>query len=303
MRILITGTEGQLGLDLVEELTCQRSGPQHELLTPTEKELDVRDREKVRGTITSWRPDIVVHCAAWTDVDGCEKEPERAYRVNAWGTWHVAEACREVGAALVYVSTDFVFDGTKGRPYVETDTPNPINVYGASKLAGEVHVQSLVARHYIVRSAWLYRIPTPFRNFVKAILERARTQREVEVVCDQKGSPTWTRDLASALVRQVIDRLPERGPGVYHMANSGSCTRAELAREILSLAGLDVRVVEISSDKWPTAARRPNDTSLETRRAGLAMRPWQEALRECLGKACSATGDLAKACRDTGSRC
>ena len=289
MRILITGTEGQLGLDLVEELSQQKAveqqaRPAWELLTPTEKELDVRERGKVRETIVSWRPDVAIHCAAWTDVDGCEREPERAFRVNAWGAWHVAEACREIGAALIYVSTDFVFDGTKGRPYVETDTPNPVNVYGASKLAGEVHARTLVPRHYIVRSAWLYRIQAPFKNFVKAILERARTQRELEVVCDQRGSPTWTKDLASALAR-MVGGLPGVAAGIYHMTNSGSCTRAELAREILRLAGLDVRVVEISSDEWPAPARRPADTSLESGRGLYVMRPWQEALRECLSRA------------------
>jgi dTDP-4-dehydrorhamnose reductase len=266
-----------LGLDLV-----QRLGGEHELLAVDIDQLDVCDREKVRGTVTGWRPDIVIHCAAWTDVDGCEREPERAYRVNAWGTWHVAEACREAGASLLYVSTDYIFDGTKGKPYVETDRPNPVNVYGASKLAGEVHVRTIVSRHYIARSAWLYRIPSPTRNFVKAMLERAHTQKQVEVVSDQWGNPTWTRDLASALARHVVGSAR---PGIYHMTNAGSCTRAELAREIFRLAGMDIRVVEISSDKWPSAARRPGDTSLRTRRAGLVMRPWREALRECLSKA------------------
>ena len=247
------------------------------------RQLDITDTDEVRGIITETSPDLVIHGAAYTDVDGCERDPDRAFRVNALGTWNVAVACRESDSALVYVSTDFVFDGEKGEPYTEYDPPNPIGHYGASKLAGEVHVRQLCPKHFIVRTAWLY--GEHGKNFPFTILNAAKSKKELRVVADQVGSPTFTADLASA-IRDLI-----RSPlyGTYHITNKGSCSWYEFAKQILTYAGIDdVEIKAIRSEEWPTPTRRPKNSVLRHYALELQgrdnLRTWEEALKDFISR-------------------
>ncbi|MGB9301319.1 MAG: dTDP-4-dehydrorhamnose reductase, partial [Anaerolineae bacterium] len=212
MRIVITGALGQLGRSLQEVLQG------HELLLLDLPEHDVTD-PGIISAIGSYQPDVVIHAAAMTDVDGCELDPDSAYRINALGTRNVADACQTCHAALLYVSTDYVFDGTKGEPYLEFDDPNPLSVYGRSKLAGEVLVRDLLTRYYIVRTAWLY--GPGGRNFVTKILGLAAHREDLSVVTTEVGSPTYAPDLAEAIARLIEHPLY----GTYHLVNEGSCSR------------------------------------------------------------------------------
>jgi dTDP-4-dehydrorhamnose reductase len=235
--------------------------------------------------MASAHPEAVVHCAAWTDVDGCEREPERAFEHNAQGTENVAAAAAEVGAELTYISTDYVFDGTKGEPYSELDDPRPLNVYGASKLAGEEAVRRLVPRSYIIRSAWLF--GAGGENFVAAILKAAADQDEIRVVGDQYGSPTYTKDLAQAMADLVLSgRL---SPGTYHLVNSGVCSWADLARHALSAAGSGTKVVPIPSAEWPSPTQRPQYSALRSHWLDVqglpGLREWRAAVESYIEEA------------------
>lgn len=275
MRIVVTGADGQLGVELVPALAAHG-----EVIGTTIVELDVTDPGCV-DRLAALAPDWVVHAAAATDVDGCEREPELAMAVNADGTRRVAEGCRRAGAGLVYLSTDYVFDGCKGAPYTEGDAPAPLNVYGRSKLEGERAVRGLASRWIIVRTAWLY--GTHGKNFVKTILGKVKTGERLRVVDDQVGSPTYAADLAGA-----VALLLSRGQtGVFHVTNSGSCSWYEFTREILRLAGADVgRVSRIDSKESRRPARRPAYSVLDNaawRAARLPpLRAWPEALADML---------------------
>ncbi len=229
--MLVTGAGGQLGRELVDAFT----GSGHEVVACDHARLDVSDREQALQTIGHVRPQAVVHTAAWTDVDGCEDEPDRAFAVNALGTRHVAEAARLAGARVCYVSTDYVFDGTAGRPYTEWDTPNPLSIYGRSKLAGEM---VLGADDTVVRTSWV--CSRHGRNFVKTVVARARRGQRLTMVDDQHGCPTFADDLAGAVCRLVTARLP----GTFHVTNQGVTTRYGFARDVVSAAGLDPALVE-----------------------------------------------------------
>lgn len=249
----------------------------HTIMPLPHQDLDVTQAKEVLGAVDRYRPDVVIHTAAWTAVDECEKSPEKTFEINAEGTRHVAQACRMVDAGLVYLSTDYVFDGTKGEPYVESDSPNPVNVYGMSKLQGERAVAELVSRHWIVRTAWLF--GPGGRNFVRTVLERARQTDSLHVVNDQRGCPTYTLHLAPRLA----ELAEKAAPGVYHVTNQGACTWYDLARETLRLAGeTRTQVRAISSAAAGRPARRPSDSRLANSRlqaAGLALLPpWREAL-------------------------
>src|SRR5579884_4068506 len=211
MRILVTGGRGMLGSDV-----CRCFAERGDEVTPvTTDDFDIADAKRTRDAVLAAKPDVVVHTAAFTDVDGCERNPDEAYRVNALGTWSVASACAEAGAKLIHISTDFVFDGEKAEPYTEFDAPNPLGVYGASKLAAENLARTACARHFIVRSSWLF--GPHGKCFPKVILRAAETKSELTVVADQRGTPTYTPDLAAALTG-----LPELELyGTYHIVNGG----------------------------------------------------------------------------------
>ncbi len=271
MRIVITGAGGQLGRSLQEVLAGQQ------VLPLIHADGDVSD-PRIIARIAGWQPDVVIHAAAMTDVDGCERDPDAAFCVNGLGTRNVALACQQAGAAMVYISTDYVFDGTKGRPYDEWDLPNPINTYGASKLIGEDYVKQLLNRFWIVRTAWIYR--QGHKNFVTTILRLAQERDRISVVTTEVGSPTYAPDLAAAIV-QLIQRPLY---GTYHMTNAGHCSRHEFAKKIVELAGLDTLVEP--TDYYPRAAKPPAFAPLRNfvgAQAGIELRPWEEALAEYFG--------------------
>jgi dTDP-4-dehydrorhamnose reductase len=275
MRIVVTGSDGQLGVELIRVLVAYG-----EVVGTTIEDLDITDPGCV-GRLAALDPDWVVHAAAMTDVDGCEREPERAMAVNARGTRRVADGCRRAGAGLVYLSTDYVFDGHKGAPYTEGDAAAPLNAYGRSKLEGEHAVRSLAARWLIVRTAWLY--GTHGKNFVKTILGKVVAGEALRVVDDQVGSPTYAPDLA----RAVALLLSENQTGLFHVTNSGSCSWYEFTKEILRLIGKDMGTVSpMSSQELNRLAPRPACSVLENaawRAAGLPpLRPWPAALAEML---------------------
>jgi dTDP-4-dehydrorhamnose reductase len=271
-RVLVTGAGGQLGHDLVRAF----SEPRYEVIPTTRAELDLGDRDSVLAAINSAEPDVVIHAGAWTAVDGCESDPDRAFRINALGTRHVQQAARIAGARLCYVSTDYVFDGTASTPYDEWAPTNPRSVYGRSKLGGEQEVD-LGDGNTIVRCSWV--CGAAGSNFVRTMLRLADERDEVRVVADQTGSPSFTEDIAEAIRRLVVGRYP----GVYHVTNSGTATWFDLARATFEAAGLDAaRVVPITTAEYPTPAERPAYSVLDNaalRLQGFAPLPdWRESL-------------------------
>ncbi|HLI15044.1 MAG TPA: dTDP-4-dehydrorhamnose reductase [Acidimicrobiales bacterium] len=281
MRVLVTGAGGQLGREVVAELArraaARRRGPALEVVAPTRAELDVAQRSAVLAAIVTLEPDVIVHAAAFTAVDRCEQEVERALAVNALGTRHVAEAARLVGAHVCYVSTDYVFDGTKPTPYDEWDEPNPLSVYGRSKLGGE---RGLDPSATVVRTAWV--CSAHGTNMVRTLLRLAADEGELRFVDDQRGSPTVAADLAPKLV----DLALERRPGVFHVTNQGETTWYGFARAVLGFLGADPgRVVPISTAELvpPRPAPRPANSVLDNaalRLAGDGLLPhWEESTR------------------------
>jgi len=279
MRTLITGGEGQLGEDLA--LLFEKEG---ETDAPDLDRMDVTDREAVLDYLRHFRPGVVIHAAAMTDVDGCEGNEELAFRVNADGSRHVAEACREIGARLVMVSTDFVFRGDTDRPYREDDEPRPVSVYGRSKRAGEEAVLEILPEAAVARTAWLYG-EWGRGNFVRSILAAAEAGRKLRVVDDQFGSPTFAADAAAA----IHGLARRRGAGVFHAVNGGEASRYEFARAALDLAGRGATPVEpVSTEEYPLPAPRPARSTLaETRFETIGVPPlrhWREALADFIGR-------------------
>jgi dTDP-4-dehydrorhamnose reductase len=261
-----------LGQDLMAQFSTH-----HEVTPLPRSAVDITDPARVMRAIDDSRPDVVVHAAAFTGVDECELQPAVAFQVNTEGTSHVALACRRLRIPMLYISTDYVFDGEKPDPYAESDAPNPINVYGKSKLEGERIVAEVVERFWVVRVSWLF---GPLgRNFVKVIQSQAEAGRPLRVVSDQIGAPTYTMDLADKL-EEVVTRAD---PGVYHITNQGWCSWFEFAQEILAQAGLaKVPIAAIPTSALDRPARRPRNSRLanvrlEASNLGL-LPPWQDAL-------------------------
>ncbi len=272
MRIFITGDKGQLGRALRAALGA------HELGGCDLPEVDVSDREATSAAITGFAPDAVIHAAAWTDVDGCARDPDRAHLINAEGTRNVALACTATEAALLYVSTNEVFNGRASEPYEETDEVHPINPYGRSKAAGEAYARDLVDRCYIVRTAWLY--APRGGNFPHRILALAEERDSLQVVSDEVSNPTYAPDLAEAMG----DLMATDAYGTYHLTNAGYCSRFEFAREALRLGGRGgVAVRPISLAEYRRDSTPPPFAPLANTAAaalGIVLRPWQEALAE-----------------------
>jgi dTDP-4-dehydrorhamnose reductase len=272
VRILITGAGGQLGRELMEVLAS------HELHGRDHRALDIANREAVVRTVEQVRPSWVINAAAYNDVDGAEAATELAFAVNAAGPGYLAEAAARVGAEMVHISTDYVFDGRKGSPYNELDRADPLSVYGRSKYEGELQVQSAHPSACVLRTAWLY--GKYGNNFVKAILKAAERGGPVKVVSDQVGSPTWTRHLAQA-IGELIETTSR---GLFHVANAGACSRYEFARAIVQGR---VEVLPISADEAARPAPRPANSALVSARwpaAGLRPLPdWGRALTDYLG--------------------
>lgn len=275
MRILITGAGGMLGSDLARTLAGD------ETRSLRRQDLDVCDRAAVERTIEEFQPDAVVHAAAFTHVDECERNPHLGLRVNGLGTRNVAMAAERVGASVLYVSTDYVFDGTKDSPYLEYDQPRPISQYGLSKLAGEEYVRSFCSRYTIVRTAWLFGHHGD--NFVRKIVERIQRGETLSVVNDQIGSPSYTMDVAGAIA-SILDSCCY---GIFHVTNFGSCSWFQFAKCIAEMLNESVgRIRPVRSSDFPTPTRRPANSRLENaalQLEGLSpLRPWQEALHEFL---------------------
>lgn len=274
MRILITGAKGQLGRALMRRLAT------HNLLGVDLPEVDLTDLPAARSILAAFRPELVIHAAAYTDVDGAARNPDLAYRVNALGTRNVAVATQAVGAAMLAISTNEVFDGTKSEPYLEFDAVNPINPYARSKLAAEQFIRELTTRFYIVRTAWLYGLGG--NNFVKKILTRADSDGRLRVVTDEVSSPTYTEDLVTAIEQVMITGAY----GTYHFTNEGACSRFEFAQEILQQTGrghLPIEPITLADFARPsTPPRYAPLRNFCGAQLGITLRPWRDALADYL---------------------
>ncbi len=287
MRILITGARGMLGSDLSRIIG---SNERHQVVEtdvielPESFRLDITQEEKVKDFFAGAEPEVVINTAGYTDVDGCETNIELAFSVNAEGVKNLALACRKSRAFLVHLSTDYVFDGNKGTPYCEDDSPNPLGIYGRSKLQGEIYLRQILDRYLLIRTQWLY--GKKGKNFVETILNLARSRDELKVVDDQWGSPTFTRDLSRA-----IKELIEKGAnGIYHIVNEGYCNWFEFAQKILELNGNQVTLTPLSSTELSASGGRPaprpsfSVLSIEKLRKdmGIALPAWRDSLKEYL---------------------
>jgi dTDP-4-dehydrorhamnose reductase len=273
MRIIVTGANGMLGTDL-----CKVLSSNHDLIHLNYPEFDLTKPGRTHSRITASTPEMVIHTAAYTDVDESENNPELAMSINAQGTEVVAKACKESDASLIYISTDYIFDGKKESSYTETDRPNPLSVYGRSKLIGEEKIEKIFKNYYIIRTSWLY--GKSGNNFVKAIITADKT---LKVVNDQTGAPTYTVDLSRGIQDLIDKNLPF---GIYNMTNQGSCSWFEFAQKILELIGRsNVKVTPITSEELNRPAARPKNSRLDNskiEKLSIKLRPWEEALKDYL---------------------
>lgn len=274
MRVAVIGSNGQLGTDLVKAFSVR-----HEVIPLTHRDVEVTD-ESSCAKLKDLAPDVVINTAAFHKTDQCEDEPLRAFHINAIGARNVALACAEIGAAAVFVSTDYVFDGQSRRPYVESDPPSPINAYGISKLAGELFTRQ-TDKHYVVRVASLFGSAGASGkggNFVETMIAKAKRGEAISVIGDIRMSPTYTRDAAEAMVAMVEKRVPY---GVCHVTNSGECSWYEFAGAIFQILGLRVTLNAASSSSYPSKARRPSYSALASSilgEWGIRMPNWKDAL-------------------------
>ncbi|NWF93742.1 MAG: dTDP-4-dehydrorhamnose reductase [Syntrophaceae bacterium] len=283
-RILVIGAKGMLGRDLVRVLSstfCASKKSDWEIMEWDLEEIDICEEKKTVTKIENFRPAIVINVAGYTDVDGCESNEEKAFAVNAEGMKHVALGALRCGAKVVYLSTDYVFDGKKGKPYLEDDPPNPLNVYGRSKLKGEQYVQEIAKDGLIVRTQWLF--GKHGKNFVASVLRQAKEKKVLSIVNDQIGSPTYTIDLAEAI--SVL--LHSKAQGIFHVANSDLCSWYTFGQAILKLSRIKgAKVIPISSRELGRPAVRPAYSVLHCQKlkqvTGMVLRPWSEALKHFL---------------------
>jgi len=276
LRILLTGPTGQVGSALLDTLPSLG-----EVLPADRSNLDLSRPDSIRAAVRAARPDVIVNAAAYTAVDSAETEEALAFRVNRDGPAILAEEAAKLGALLVHFSTDYVFDGEKSAPYVETDAPDPLNAYGRSKLAGERAIQASGCRHLIFRTSWVYSITG--KNFLVTMLRLARDGQPVRVVDDQRGAPTSSRMIAAATA-EALTKLGEH-PGLYHMSAAGRTTWCGFARTIFREAGIPAQVVPIASSDYPTPARRPRNSVLDNGLLvtnGIRLPAWESGLQEVL---------------------
>jgi len=275
MKIMIMGSEGMLGHDLVDVLSVD-----NELITTTIDTLDITDINKTIKTVKENNPDVLIHAAAFTDVDGSESNPDLAFKVNATGTRNVAVACHEANCAMVYICTDYVFDGTNSSPYREYDQTHPLGVYGKTKHTGEIYIRDLLNKFYIIRTSWLYGYHGP--NFVTTMLDLAKKTKDINVVKDQIGSPTYTVDLANAIA--LLIKKPTYG--IYHITNSENCSWYDFASEIFKQAQIEVNLTPVTTEEFPRPAPRPKYSVLENYNWNMEgypkMRSYKEALTDYL---------------------
>jgi dTDP-4-dehydrorhamnose reductase len=274
MKVIVTGAKGQLGTDLVHLLADKR----YEVYGYGREELDITNYDQVKRVISEVSPDVVIHVAAYTKVDLAESEPDQAFLINAYGTRNIAVASEAEGAKLVYISTDYVFDGTATTPYNEFAPTNPLSVYGKSKLAGEQFVRDLHSKFFIVRTSWVY--GKHGNNFVKTMLKLAQERDELSVVYDQIGCPTYTVDLSNCILKLIQTEKY----GIYHVSNSGHCSWYEFAKAIFEEVGIEVKVHPCTTKDFPRLAPRPAYSVFEHMALRLngfnEMRNWREALKK-----------------------
>lgn len=282
-RVIITGANGQLGL-AINHVIQERKDLNITIINTDVGEataycpitLDITNPVAVMNLVQSINPEIIINCAAFTAVDLCESEKERAYRINAIGAKNLAIAAKDFDATLVQVSTDYVFDGENNKPYTEEDTPNPNSVYGSTKLEGEKFVQEICDKHFIIRTAWLYGIG---KNFVRTMIRLMDEKKDIRVVRDQYGCPTSAMELAKA----IVSLMDTKEYGIYHGVCDGGTTWYEFAVEIFKQLGVDVKVTPIETSDYPTPAKRPAYSILSNsklKKLGIHMKPWKEALKE-----------------------
>lgn len=273
MKLLVTGKTGQLGHDVCKELEMRG----HEVIGTGSADMDITNADAVREVLYRKRPDMVIHCAAYTAVDNAEEDEETCRKVNVDGTENIARICRELGAGMLYVSTDYVFSGIGNRPWKPEDKAEPLGVYGLTKYEGELAVKQYLEKYFIVRVSWIYGIYG--KNFVKTMLRLGEERGAVSVVDDQIGSPTYTKDLAVLLA----DMAESRKYGIYHASNEGVCSWYEFACQIFTEAGMNhVKVTPVDSASFPTKAKRPNNSRMDKGKLtenGFSLLPsWQDAL-------------------------
>lgn len=279
MKVLVTGVNGQLGYDVVKEL--EKRG--HKAVGVDRKEMDLTSTEQIKECIENVKPEAIIHCAAYTAVDKAEDEEELCRRVNAIATKDIAECAKKLDIPMIYISTDYVFDGSKDGEYTEDDIPNPINVYGKTKHEGEVYVQELLEKYYIVRISWVF--GENGNNFIDTMLRLAKDRNEINVINDQVGSPTYTKDLASLLV----DMIETDKYGVYHATNEGYCTWYEFAKEIFRIADVDISVNPITTKEYATKALRPMNSKMSKQKLKdngfKKLRNWKDTVQEYIRNA------------------
>lgn len=272
MKVLVTGVKGQLGYDVVNELRKRDIDP----IGVDIQEMDITDADSVERVITASQADAVIHCAAYTAVDAAEDNQEICHKVNVDGTQNIATVCKKLGIKMMYISTDYVFDGQGTRPWEPDDERHPLNVYGQTKYEGELSIQNTLDQYFIVRIAWVFGVNG--KNFIKTMLNLAETHDHLTVVNDQYGSPTYTYDLARLLVDMIVtDKY-----GIYHATNEGICTWYEFACEIFRQAGVQVEVEPVSSEAFPAKAKRPSNSRMskdKLEQNGFRRLPvWQDAV-------------------------
>ena len=276
MRVLVTGVKGQLGYDVMNELKKQGLTG----IGVDVDEMDITDAEACRRVITEAKPDAVIHCAAYTAVDAAEQNMELCRKVNADGTRNIAEVCKGLDIKMMYISTDYVFNGQGERPWEPDDEREPLNVYGQTKYEGELAIEEHVKKFFTVRIAWVFGVNG--KNFIKTMLNLGKTHDHLTVVNDQTGSPTYTYDLA----RLLVDMIQTDKYGRYHATNEGICTWYEFACEIFKQAGMNVSVAPVSSDEYPAKAKRPSNSRMDksklTANGFTPLPTWQDALSRYL---------------------
>ena len=275
-KVLVTGVNGQLGFDVVKQLNKKRI----EVCGVDIDDFDITNKEQAVTYIGNFKPDLLIHCAAYTAVDKAEDEPEKCSAINITGTQNIAVACKQIGVEMIYVSTDYVYGGENNEPYAETDKLNPLSVYGQTKLEGERIVAQTLDKHYIVRTSWVFGVNG--NNFVKTMLRLGREKPQLKVVADQIGSPTYTVDLAAAIIR-----LTDTGRyGVYNISNEGFCSWYEFACQIFAEAGIKTPVNPIKTAEFPTKAVRPLNSRMSKEKlysVGVSKMPhWKDAVKRYL---------------------
>lgn len=274
--ILVTGSTGQLGSDVVKELLKRG----YSTLSPNRSEFNLCSEDSIRNYILNSNCEAIVHCAAYTQVDKAEDEKDLCIKINATATKHIVKCAKILDIPMIYISTDYVFDGTKDGEYTENDETNPINIYGESKLAGEKYVQEILDKYYIVRTSWVFNING--KNFIETMLRLSKANNQLSIVNDQIGSPTYTKDLS----RLLVDMLETSKYGLYHATNEGYCSWYEFANTIFKLANINIDIKAINSNEYASRSKRPLNSKLSKDKLieyGFKPLPhWEDALKDYL---------------------